>query len=212
MLLQIALDMLCSHDALSMLEKTAKYVDIIEVGTPLLKHEGIKIIRKIKQEYPDHTLLVDLKTMDVGEYEANFAFDAGGDIITVLGVANIETIKGAKVAAVEHQKKIMVDLINVSDRVALVHQLDQLGMDYFAIHSGIDQQHIGISPLQDIIEIQQATTTPLAIAGGINLENMVDAMVYQPNILVVGGAITGSDRPSWVARRMKDLIHETTTP
>jgi len=212
MFLQIALDMLHTKDAMHILEKVAEYVDIIEVGTPLLKHEGIGIVRKIRNEYPEHQLLVDLKTMDVGEYEANFAFDAGGDIVTVLGVAHIETIKGAKKAAQHHHKKVMVDLIGTSNRTQKLKQLETLDIDYLGIHSGIDQQQIGQSPLQDIHDVKNVTKTPLAIAGGINLNNISDAAAHQPSIIIVGGAITGSDQPAWVARSMKELIHETITP
>ena len=37
--------------------------------------------------------------MDAGEHEANLAFNAGADIVTVLGVAHDETIRGVVRAA-----------------------------------------------------------------------------------------------------------------
>ena len=37
--------------------------------------------------------------MDAGEHEANLAFAAGADIVTVLGVSHDETIRGVVAAA-----------------------------------------------------------------------------------------------------------------
>ena len=44
---------------------------------------------------PTATLLADLKIVDAGELEAQIGFDAGADIVTVLGVAHDVTIQGA---------------------------------------------------------------------------------------------------------------------
>jgi 3-hexulose-6-phosphate synthase len=40
MKLQLAIDLLSVPDALSLLHKVAPYVDVIELGTPLIKQEG----------------------------------------------------------------------------------------------------------------------------------------------------------------------------
>jgi len=93
--LQLALDMLSTEEALKLVKETAEHIDIIEIGTPLIKHEGVKLIRVMREKFPDKTILVDLKTMDVGEYESNFCFEAGADIVTVLGVADIDTTRGS---------------------------------------------------------------------------------------------------------------------
>jgi 3-keto-L-gulonate-6-phosphate decarboxylase len=52
----------------------------------------------------DMLSIVDLKTMDVGEYESDFCFEAGADIVTVLGIADIDTIKGSIKSAKKHKK------------------------------------------------------------------------------------------------------------
>lgn len=53
------------------------------------------VITAIKQAHPDKTVFADLKTMDAGELEANIAFNAGADLVTVLGSAGDSTIIGA---------------------------------------------------------------------------------------------------------------------
>jgi 3-hexulose-6-phosphate synthase len=206
MKLQLAIDVLSSEEAVSLAYRTRKYVDIIEIGTPLIKHEGIGLVRLMRALFPDKTILVDLKTMDVGAYEADFCFDAGADIVTVLGVADINTIKGAIVSARKHRKKVMVDLINVPDKVKMAKKVKKMGAHFVGIHSGIDQQHAGHSPLEDLKKVRKKVKVPLVVAGGINAEN-VDRIVRQkPAVVVVGGAITGAKNPKKAAKEIAKKI------
>jgi hypothetical protein len=72
--LQVALDMVHLRRALKILEEAVKGgVDWIEVGTPLIKSEGMDAIRTIKKLYPKHTIIADMKTMDVGGFEVEMA-------------------------------------------------------------------------------------------------------------------------------------------
>jgi 3-hexulose-6-phosphate synthase len=77
-------------------------------------------------------VLADLKIMDAGEHEAELAFSAGADIVTVLGVAHDETIQGVVRAARRAgggTKEVMVDLINTVDPAARAAQVAELGVD-----------------------------------------------------------------------------------
>ncbi len=206
MKLQLAIDVLTMEEALRLAAQTKKYIDIIEIGTPLIKHEGVKLVGLMKALFPKKTLLVDLKTMDVGEYEADFCFEAGADIVTVLGVADINTIKGATRSAKRHGKKVLVDMINVSDKVALAKKLEDTGVDFIGIHSGIDQQNAGQSPLFDLKMISKEVKTPLAVAGGIGLDTIDEIIKQRPDIVVVGGAITGAENPKKAAKAIAKKI------
>ena len=44
---------------------------------------------------PDHLLVADMKTMDAGALEAEMAFAAGADLMTVLGCASDATVAAA---------------------------------------------------------------------------------------------------------------------
>ncbi len=58
--LQIALD----GDLLSaqtILSQVHPFIDIVEIGTPLIYQEGMRAVRQIRETYPDLTLLADLK-------------------------------------------------------------------------------------------------------------------------------------------------------
>lgn len=76
-------------------------------------------------------VLADLKIMDAGEHEANLAFAAGADIVTVLGVAHDETIQGVVQAARRFGggKEVMVDLINTNNPAARAKEVAKLGVD-----------------------------------------------------------------------------------
>ena len=206
MKLQLAIDVLTSEEALVLAQKTKKYIDIIEIGTPLIKHEGIRLVKLMKALFPEKTLLVDLKTMDVGEYEADFCFEAGADIVTVLGAADINTIKGAIKSAKKHNKKVLVDMINVEDKVALAKKVQKLGADYVGIHSGIDQQNAGQSPLADLKKVSKKVKIPLVVAGGINLDTIDKIIKRKPAVVVVGGAITGAKNPKKAAKAIAKRI------
>ena len=108
------MDVLTTEAALELAAQVAPYVDIIELGTPLIKAEGLRAVTAIKAAHPDKIVFADLKTMDAGELEADIAFAAGADLVTVLGTAGNSTIIGAVAAATKHGKGIVVDLIGVS--------------------------------------------------------------------------------------------------
>ena len=92
-LTQMALDSLDFDATVALAETVAPHVDILEIGTPCIKHNGIKLLETLKAKFPNNLILVDLKTMDAGEYEAEPFYKAGADICTVLGASGIATIK-----------------------------------------------------------------------------------------------------------------------
>lgn len=206
MRLQLALDMLSSEVALQVALATANHVDIVEVGTPLIKHEGLQVVKLLREHLPNKTLLVDLKTMDVGHYEADFAFTAGADMVTVLGVADDATIAGAVAAAQAHGKEVVVDLISVADKPRRAAEAQALGAHYVGVHSGIDQQKQGQSPLTDLQAVQEAVSIGVLVAGGIQQSTLPQVMALQPEIVVVGGAITGAVNPAIAAQNIRQTL------
>ncbi|RYY09414.1 MAG: 3-hexulose-6-phosphate synthase, partial [Alphaproteobacteria bacterium] len=67
MKLQFAMDTLTTAAALELAAAAAPHVDILELGTPLIKSEGVSAITAIKDAHPDKVVFADLKTMDAGE-------------------------------------------------------------------------------------------------------------------------------------------------
>ncbi|MES9858783.1 MAG: 3-hexulose-6-phosphate synthase [Sedimenticola sp.] len=204
--LQLALDMLDTDRALSLAHQTAPWIDIIEVGTPLLKHEGVMVVKKLASAFPGKTIVVDTKTMDVGAYEAEFCFDAGCHVMTVLGVADDATIAGAVECAQKYNGRVLVDLINVPDKIGRAQQVEQLGAHILGVHSGIDQQRRGHTPLDDLRSVRCVTNMAVAVAGGINIDS-IDAIVAEcPDVIIVGGAITGAEYSAAATKAIKERI------
>ncbi|PMD86853.1 3-hexulose-6-phosphate synthase, partial [Siphonobacter sp. BAB-5405] len=126
--LQVAIDLLTIQDALALAAKVAPYVDIIELGTPLIKAEGLKVVTAMKEAHPDKWVFADMKTADTGFLEAEIAFQAGADLITVMGTVDDATVKGAVEAAEKHGKKVVVDTIGVKNRVERAKEVTALGV------------------------------------------------------------------------------------
>src|SRR3990172_4824972 len=65
---------------------------LLEVGTPLLKRYGVKVIRDIREIAKDVFIVADLKTLDVGQVEVDIAFNETADAVVVSGLASKATI------------------------------------------------------------------------------------------------------------------------
>ena len=137
MKLQLALDGPL-EDSLAVLRATREYVDLAEIGTPLVLREGVRAIQRLRAEFPALPLLADFKIMDAGGEEARIAFAAGADIVTVLGVAADETIAVAAAAALDCGGELMVDLMAVPQPLQRVQELMALGCDQFCVHRAHD--------------------------------------------------------------------------
>jgi 3-hexulose-6-phosphate synthase len=195
MKLQLALDGNL-QDSLAILEVVSTMIDIAEMGTPLIFHEGMNAARKIRERFPSLTILADLKIMDAGDEEATIAFEAGCDLVTVLGVTQDSTIRGAAAAARRFGKQIVADLMQVSDPVTRGRELVNLGCDYLCAHTAYDSQKAGQSPLTTLKSLRrELAQAHLAVAGGINLSTIDSIVALQPDILIVGGAITRAPNP-----------------
>src|SRR3989442_2959323 len=150
--------------------------DWLEAGTPLIKSEGMEVVRELKKSFPGVTIVADLKTMDTGAFEVEIAAKAGADVITVMGVTDDATILEAVKAARRYGAKIMVDLMRVPDKAARAKQLEALGVDYLNIHVSIDEQMIAHTPLQELKAVASATSLPVAVAGGPKSETVAPAV------------------------------------
>ena len=156
MKLQLALDDLTIEQSIELLHKVENQVDIIEIGTPFMMMEGMKAIREIKKRFPNHEVLCDTKIMDAGGYETEIALDAGADYVTVLGITDTATIRACVEKAKAYDRQVVVDMICVPDMPQRIKILEDIGVDYLAVHTGVDQQANGRTPLDDLIEMKAA--------------------------------------------------------
>ncbi|WP_390538035.1 orotidine 5'-phosphate decarboxylase / HUMPS family protein, partial [Staphylococcus pseudintermedius] len=95
--LQLAIDLLNKEDAAELAKKVTDYVDIVEIGTPIVINEGLPAVQHLKENVKDEDVkvLADLKIMDAADYEVSQAVKFGADVVTILGVAEDASIKNA---------------------------------------------------------------------------------------------------------------------
>ena len=233
MLLQLALDTPHAGTVRRLLDETAGDVDIIELGTPLLIRYGVDIIGEIRLDHPDKKILADLKIADAGAVEAGLAFDAGADIVTVLGSAHPATLREACERAKRSGGRVMADLITareVDEAVSLARRLDRSGVDYICLHTAFDAR--GPSEpggpggpgepgepggpggpgdsarnLEGIGRVGAAVERAgLAVAGGLDPALIERLIPHGPDIVVVGGYITGNPDPGRAVRAVRQVM------
>jgi 3-hexulose-6-phosphate synthase len=207
--LQLALDLVNIPEAKKLVKEVEEYIDIVEIGTPVIINEGLRAVKEIKEEFPNLKVLADLKIMDAAGYEVMKASEAGADIITILGVAEDMSIKGAVEEAKKQGKKILVDMIAVKDIEGRAKELDAFGVDYICVHTGYDLQAVGQNSFEDLQTIKRVVkNAKTAIAGGIKLDTLPEVIKAQPDLVIVGGGITGQEDKKAVAAEMQKMIKQ----
>ncbi|MBN1801731.1 MAG: orotidine 5'-phosphate decarboxylase [Candidatus Lokiarchaeota archaeon] len=211
--LQIALDLINTHRALQIAEEAVRGgVDWIEAGTPLIKSEGMNILRELHKRFPDKILVADMKTADGGSVEIEIAAKSGANVVLMLGGSDNASVTEAVEAAKKFGVMLGCDTIDIPpDRlVQRAIELESLGVDMIVSHVGVDQQVIyGGEKTLDVATVLKEKlqpTTWLAIAGGINSETAAHAKQLGVDVIIVGGALYKAENPEESAKKIKQAI------
>ncbi len=205
--LQLAIDLLNKEEAAELANKVKDYVDIVEIGTPIVINEGLPSVQHLNDNVDGVKVLADLKIMDAADYEVSQAVKFGADVVTILGVAEDASIKAAVDEAHKHGKQLLVDMIAVQDLEKRAKDLDDLGADYIAVHTGYDLQAEGQSPLESLRKVKSViSNSKVAVAGGIKPDTIKDIVSENPDLIIVGGGIANADDPVAAAKACKAAI------
>ncbi|MBD1378916.1 3-hexulose-6-phosphate synthase [Metabacillus arenae] len=202
--LQLALDRLTREECIQIVKETENEIDIIEVGTGVIKEYGMAIVREMRDRFPEKKIVADMKTCDAGKHEAHQAFKAGADITTVMAFSSNQTIIDTLDAAKQYGKRVMIDLLEVHSKDR-IKELYELGVDLVSLHVGKDKQIEG-NFHTDLFSLLEGFDFEVTVAGGINLETLPDIVQKNPDTVIVGSAITKALNPQQVASEMKKLI------
>lgn len=212
MQLQVALDVKTIDDALAMMKQVAPWVDIAEIGTPLVVAEGARAARAIKDAYPDKLVLFDAKIMDGGRSLAELGFKQGADIVTVLGITNDSTVSRAVECANRYGGYICADTIGIraEDLPGRTHELEELGCGSVAVHTANDMLGTIDTPIE-ALKVIKANLTPdsgckAVITGGVKPEAMDEIVAVHPDIVISGGGIIKAEDPAAAARAIKEAM------
>jgi len=207
--LQIALDA-------PTLEGAKKVIDalpgsdriILEVGTPLIKRYGTRVINELRQAAKDKFIIADLKTIDVGKVEADIAYEDTADAVVAAGLAPPETLDSTVHEARRLGIYAVIDMLNVEDILAKLKSLKEFP-DIVILHRGIDQETGKSSGLERIKIIRKAFPDKkflIAVAGGIIPETAKEALEQGADILIVGRYVTQSRD---IERSVRDFLELT---
>jgi len=191
-ILQISLDLTSIKEALEMAEVAVEAgVDWIEVGTPLLLAEGLHAVAALRERFPDHPIVADLKTMDGGYLETEMMAKAGATHVVVMGVAHPATIRAVVKAARDYNIQVMGDIMAAPDPVAAAKLLEENGVDYIIVHTSFDErgEDPERSPFDHLDAVFKAVTIPIQAVGGLTIEQAAEMPKKGAPLVVVGAPL-----------------------
>ena len=165
-------------------------VDIVEMGTPLLKTQGVaNVVPAFRKRFPDALLLADMKTMDGGAGEARSVYAGGGNIFDFLALAGVDTAKSIcavrdefRRAGSELPRLVFSDSMvphqgpaAQAGEVAL--RMVDAGVDAIGIHLQSDARRANPKLIADdyLSEVTRAVydrvgkSVPVQVVGGLNI-------------------------------------------
>ncbi len=189
--LQVAFDM-PDIEAVKNILKQVPQSDhlIIEAGTPLIKRYGVNVVQSIREARPNSFIVADLKTLDTGNLEARMVADATADAIVISGLAPISTIEKAIIEARKTGIYAVIDMLNVDKPLSVLKALS-VKPHVVELHRAIDTEGKSEHAWGDIPAMKKLSERLLvAVAGGIRVDTVKEALKSGADIIVVGRAIT----------------------
>lgn len=194
MKLQLALDRLTRAQCGEIVAEVRDLIDILEIGTGVIKQYGVGIIADVKQSYPDLPILADMKTCDAGKHETVQALSAGASLTTVMAFSDERTIADSLEAARRSGGQVMIDLLGVHEEQVII-RLYELGARLFSVHVGKDMQGSRDAErraAETAALLHRLADAGFAYAGGVSADSIETVAAYRPDIVIVGSAITGA--------------------
>ncbi|MDR1612534.1 MAG: orotidine 5'-phosphate decarboxylase [Planctomycetota bacterium] len=207
--LQVALDFIDLDRAVNLAnEAVAGGADWLEVGTPLLKSEGLEAVRKLRLLFPSHVIVADLKTMDAGRVEFEAAAKAGANIAVALAAAADSTILQCVETGHKYGLKTYCDTINIpsAELAKRAAEVEKLGVDIIGVHLPVDEQMLGLDALSRVTALRRAVELPLAVAGGVTSDTAARMINAGASIVIVGGALYKATDAQHAAAAIREAI------
>ncbi|MFX0186614.1 MAG: bifunctional 5,6,7,8-tetrahydromethanopterin hydro-lyase/3-hexulose-6-phosphate synthase [Candidatus Hodarchaeota archaeon] len=224
--IQVALD----HPALERQMKVVQQLPksdriLLEIGTPFLKKYGVESIKKIRDLAKEKFIVADLKTLDVGKLEVDFAFDATADAVVASGLASNASLDKFILEAQRLGIHAFVDTMEVPDPLEKLSSLRQTP-DVVIIHRAIDveqslegdkspdaqqrQRWALVSKIKELYKEQKKASgrdrVLVAVAGGIEPNTAQYALEMGADILIVGRFIASAKDVKFAMRRMLQVL------
>jgi 3-hexulose-6-phosphate synthase len=213
-IVQISLDLTNIEEALEMARVAVEAgVDWIEAGTPLLLGEGLHAVEALRQAFPEHPIVADLKTMDGGYLEAEMMAKAGATHVVVMGVAHPATIRAVVRAARHYGISVMGDILAAPDPVACAKMLEANGVDYIIVHTGFDErgEDPERTPFDHLEAVVRAVSVPVQAVGGLSIDQAAEMPKHGAPLVVIGAPLVIDKqefKPSTDREKLKQILQQ----
>jgi 3-hexulose-6-phosphate synthase len=189
-------------------------VTIVEMGTPLLKNQGVaNVVPAFRKKFPDALLLADMKTMDGGGGEARGVYAGGGNIIDFLALAGIDTAKSICAVRDEFRKAgpdvprlafadILVPHHGPAAQAAEVAlRMLEAGVDAVGIHLQADARRVDPTLIEKryldgvarAVFERVGRTAPVQVVGGLTVAQAKDLAASGLRAFVISGNLGEPD-------------------
>jgi len=195
---------------------------IIEIGTPLLKKYGVEAIKQIREFSNESFMVADLKTLDVGKLEVDFAFDATADAVVASGLASISSLNKFILEAQRLGIYAFIDTMEVENPIEKLSQLKQIP-DVVILHRAIDAEAAAsgtneaqkaawqnIPKIKELYKDKKLASGKdrvlVAVAGGIDQRSASYAIDMGADILIIGRFITSAKDVKNAMRQVLNIL------
>lgn len=165
-------------------------VDILEMGTPLLKTQGVaNVVPAFRKRFPEALLLADMKTLDGGGGEARSVYSGGGNIIDFLALAGVDTAKSICAVRDEFRRSgpdmprlAFADIMiphqgPAAQAVEVALRMVDVGVDAVGIHLQSDARRVNPKLIESdyLLDVARAVfarvgkTVPVQVVGGLSI-------------------------------------------
>jgi 3-hexulose-6-phosphate synthase len=215
-IVQISLDITSLDEALETAAVAVHAgVDWLEAGTPLILAEGARAVRALRERFPEHPIVADLKIMDGGFLEAKLMAEAGANLVVVMGRAHEATIRRVVDAGRQYGMKVMGDNLAAPDRVACARWMEGLGVDFIVHHIGYDERRMvkGLSPMDELDDVVRAVSIPVQAVGGLTIRQAIECPSRGAPLVVLGAplVIAPDDFKTAEGASLGDVLREICT-
>ena len=191
-IVQVSLDLTTIEEAIETSETAVEAgVDWLEAGTPLILAEGLHGVKALRERFPEHPIVADLKTMDGGYLEAEMMAKAGANIVVVMARAHEATIRCVVQAGRDYGIKVMGDDLGCEDKPAAAKMMEDLGVDFIVHHLGFDERNMisGLNVMSDLEDVVRAVSIPVQAVGGLTIPEAISCPAHGAPLVVLGAPL-----------------------
>ena len=211
-------------------------VHVVEMGTPLLKNEGVSnVVPAFRQQFPKALLLADMKTMDGGASEARSVYAGGGNIVDFLALAGVDTAKAVcgvrdefRRSGSELPRLAFADILvphqgPAAQAAEAALRMLEAGVDGVGVHLQFDARHANPKLIESDVLGDMARTifervgkaAPVQVVGGLSIAQAkrlarvgLRAFVISGNLGQPDGAARYDLPPAQIERFIANFIAE----